>query len=540
MMSERTYIVGDISLPPSCGEALAFSSAGKKLNRAGIPTGQARFFIYRRSVDARKKNDVRFVYSVGVTGDLPPLSEEDLKKHGITEQKCGIPEVSPGNVPLPHRPVIVGAGPAGLFAALLLAENGYSPLVLERGGTVAERAAATELFTKRRILSTENNIQFGAGGAGTFSDGKLVTRVNDPLCGYVLRTFCRFGAPPEILTLAKPHIGTDYLQNVITRMIAEITRLGGEIRFHSRVSGIKRSADGKTVTALITPDGEIPCGAVILAIGNSARDTYETVIADGYAVEAKPFSVGVRIEHLQSDIDRAMFGKYAEGHGLPHAEYNLSCHTDTRGVYTFCMCPGGEVVAAASEEETVVVNGMSRHARDGRNANSAVAVSVFTEDYGNDPLRAIAMQREIERRAFLAGGGDYSVPVCTVGDFLSDRSGTHPSRILPTYMGGGAYRPASPACYLPRFAVDGLRSALPLFDRRIHGFAVADAVLSGAETRTSAPLRILRGEMRTAIGVYNLYPCGEGAGYAGGITSAALDGIHTAEALIRRYRPLGE
>ncbi len=535
-MAGRTYIVGGVSLPPLSGEATVFHAARKKLSRVGLFDPSAEYRIHKRSIDARKKNDVRFVYAVSVTGDFPALSEENARLSGIKEQLSEEPAPSFGKEPLSARPVVVGAGPAGLFAALLLAENGFMPILLERGGDVDTRVSAYQRFIEERVLSTESNIQFGAGGAGTFSDGKLLSRVSDPFSMYVLRRMVEFGAPKEILYLAKPHIGTDYLRTVTKNLIKAIERAGGEVHFQTRMTGILRK--DRRITGVLTDRGEIAAGAVILAIGNAARDSFRTLIADGYLVEAKPFSVGVRIEHLQKDIDRALYGDFAEGHGLPPAEYALSADTKTRGVYTFCMCPGGEVVAAASEEGGVVVNGMSHHARDGRNANSAVAVSVFTSDFGNDPLRGMAFQREIESRAFSAGGSDYRAPVSTVGDFLSKTSGTLPTRILPTYMGGNAYRLASPDSYLPSFIAEALRGGLLAFDKRIRGFASPDAILTGAETRTSSPIRILRNEMRTAVGTENLYPAGEGAGYAGGITSAALDGLRSALALMAAYRPI--
>ncbi len=534
-MAERTYIVGGVSLPPQSGEATVFHAAKKKLSRAGLFDPSATYHVHKRSVDARKRNDVRFVYAVAVTGDFPALSDTNARLYGIREQAFEVPVPVFGKTPLSARPVVVGAGPAGLFSALFLAENGYAPILLERGGDVDTRVAAYERFVRERVLSTVSNIQFGAGGAGTFSDGKLLSRVHDPYSMYVLRRLVEFGAPAEILYLAKPHIGTDYLRTVTKNMLSAIENAGGEVHFETRVTGIVRS--GRRVTAVKTDRGDIAAGAVVLAIGNAARDSFRALIADGYAVEAKPFSVGVRIEHLQKDIDRAMYGEFAEGHGLPPAEYALSADTKTRGVYTFCMCPGGEVVAAASEEGGVVVNGMSHHSRDGRNANSAVAVSVATSDFGNDPLRGMAFQCEIEHRAYLAGGGSYAAPLSTVGDFLARKSGTCPTRVQPTYMGGEAYALASPDTYLPDFIAEALRGGLLAFDRKIRGFAAPDALLTGAETRTSSPIRILRSEGRTALGTDNLYPAGEGAGYAGGITSAALDGLRTSLALMEVFLP---
>ncbi len=533
-IKQRTYIVGGIELPPSKGEAIAFQAAEKRLKYAGLSCQNAEFSIHRRSIDARKREDIRFVYSVAVTHLFPPLSEETRKKHRISEQMIGAPATPTGKERLSGAPVVIGAGPAGLFAAWILAKNGYSPLLIDRGGSVEERKNAHRIFREQRTLNSECNIQFGAGGAGTFSDGKLVTRVSDPLTGFVLDTFYRFGAPKEILTLAKPHIGTDYLETVVSSMISDIEACGGRVLFHTRAERLLRK--GNAITGIRTSAGDIPAGCVVLAPGNCARDTFLSLIGEGYTVEAKPFSVGVRVEHLQSEIDRAMHGRFADI--LPHAEYALSANTGERGVYTFCMCPGGEVVAAASEEGGVVTNGMSRHARDGKNANSAVLVSVFCEDYGNDPVKAIEMQRNIERAAFLSGGKNYNAPVSTVGDFLDGKTGTHPTGILPTYMGGNAFTLASPESYLPPFVTEGLKSGLRAFDRKIRGFASPTAILTGAETRTSSPLRLIRTEARVALGTDNLYPCGEGAGYAGGITSAALDGIHTAEAIMGRYAPV--
>lgn len=532
-MSRRTVLVPSITLPLEAGEGEAFSAAAAQLRRHGIRHPSLSYRMYRRSVDARKREDIRFVYSVAVSGDFSVTELERLAARGISSLPDGELQVLRGRETLAARPIVVGTGPAGLFAAMLLSENGYRPLVLERGGTVEERVHATTAFVKTRNLDPNVNIQFGAGGAGTFSDGKLVTRVNDPLCSYVLSRLADFGAPADITVQAKPHIGTDYLRTVVSRMLAYIEEKGGEVRYHATLSDLRLGAGG-VEAAVVNGNELIPCGALILAIGHSARDTYAMLLSRGLDIQPKPFSVGLRIEHLQEDIDRAMYGKFAGHPALGHAEYTLSDRTGGRGVYTFCMCPGGEVVAAASETGGVVVNGMSARARDGKNANAAVAVSVDVSDYGNTPEGAIAFQRKIEQTAFAVGGSDYSAPACLLGDFLAGKEGSAPSRILPSYMDGGV-RLASPDRYLPQFITDSLRYSLPIFDRRIRGYATPDAVLTGPETRTSAPVRILRNEARVAPRVPNLYPCGEGAGYAGGITSAALDGIHTALALCARY-----
>ena len=522
-----TYLIPSINLPITAPPEEALAAAARQLKRLGAASETIRYHIYRRSVDARKREDIRFVYSVAASGDFSVQSAARLARAGLSPLAEGAPLCVHGSETLTARPVVVGTGPAGLFAALLLAEQGYCPLVLERGGDVNDRVNAVSAFSKTRVLDEETNIQFGAGGAGTFSDGKLVTRVSDPLNNYVLSQFVAFGAPAEITMLAKPHIGTDILRTLVFRMLARIEELGGEVRYHTCVRDLRLSSG--RVSAVVTEDGEIPCGALILAIGHSARDTYRMLLSHNIAIEAKPFSVGVRIEHLQEDIDRAMYGRFAGHPALGHAEYTLSDRTGERGVYTFCMCPGGEVVAATSETHGVVVNGMSAHARDGKNANAAVAVSVNREDYGNTPEAAIAFQQRIEQAAYRAGGGDYSAPACLLGDFMEGKqAGEINGRIAPSYMNGGV-RPALPDEYLPEFVVRSLRYSLPLFERRIAGYTVRDAVLTGPETRTSAPLRILRNEARVSLTLDNLYPCGEGAGYAGGIRFAAADGMRCAE-----------
>lgn len=538
-MSTVSLLVKDIALSPDSPEELACETALKKLKKHGLlhfANGQKNTaYISRRSIDARKKDSVRLIYTVTVSDLL--LKKERLTSlpEGISSKVEEAPLPQKGQAPLSHPAVIVGSGPAGLFSALLLAEEGYRPLLVERGGDISERVQAIEKFYSSRVLDTETNVQFGAGGAGTFSDGKLVTRVNDPMNNYVLRRFCEFGAPKEILVHAKPHIGTDILRTVVSNMVEKIRSLGGEVRFHTCLEDLTIK-NGRLFGVRLNGT-DVPCEALILAIGHSARDTYEMLLQKPLMIECKPFSVGMRIEHLQSEIDQAMYGSFAGHPKLGHAEYSLSANTDTRGVYTFCMCPGGEVMAAASEEGGLVVNGMSHHARSGRNANAAIAVSVFPEDYGATPECAIAYQRSIERAAFCAGGGDYTAPLCTVGDLLENSYRTEPKRITPTYMGGHAFRIADPSSFLPAQTVTSLREGICAFGRRLHGFDTKDALLTGAETRTSAPIRILRNPEREAVGCQGLYPCGEGAGYAGGITSAALDGLRTAMALMACYAP---
>ena len=533
----RSYIVNNITLPINASQTEAFNIANKKLLSIGVSTKECAYSVYKRSVDARKRNDIKFVYSVMVSGELPKVNEDKLKRVGIVEYTYSPPVAQPGEEPIDAEIVVVGSGPCGLFAALLLAENGYKTVIIERGGSVAERNERIDSFKKNRILDTDTNIQFGAGGAGTFSDGKLVTRVNDSMSNYVLKRFVEFGAPEEILYLAKPHIGTDVLSVVVERMLSRIVELGGRILYHTTFLDYRMR--GNKITGVVTNKGDINCAAVILVIGHSARDTYETLIKRGFDIIAKPFSVGMRIEHSTEIIDRGMYGDFASDPRLAHAEYNLSYNTKQRGVYTFCMCPGGTVVAAASEQGGVVVNGMSAHARDGRNSNSAVCCTVFKEDYGSDPMSAIEYQRRIERAAFVAGGSDYSAPIITVADFLSGKCSSEPTDILPTYMDGKGVKVADPSSYLPSYVVENIKNGILNFDTKIKGFAHPSAILTGAETRTSAPLRIIRNnDTRLATGFDNLYPAGEGAGYAGGITSAAIDGIHTAMAVISRYKPV--
>ena len=534
-LTSCTLIVANIKLPIDASSKEAFSVALGKLRKSGIKFSNASCRVFRRSIDARRRAEISFVYSVAVTADYHNLREKSYSD--ITVLKDTRPRIIRGEGTLTARPMVVGMGPCGLFAALLLAREGYKPIIIDRGGSVRERTLACLRFNVERVLNAESNIQFGAGGAGTFSDGKLVTRINDPLSSYVLDTLVSFGASENIKYIAKPHVGTDVLAGIVDRILAEIESLGGEVLYNTKL--VDFAVNANCINAVKTTSGDFEVGALVLAIGHSARDTYSLLLSKNISIEAKAFSVGMRIEHLAEDIDRSLYGGFAGHPKLGHAEYNLSHNTQSRGVYTFCMCPGGEVVAAASEDGGVVVNGMSNNARDGVNSNSAVVCSIFREDYGATPEKAIDFQRQIERRAFTAAQSSYYAPIITVGDFLTNKLSTVPSRIHPTYMNGKSVTLTRPEEYLPDFVCESIKGALVAFDKRIPGFAIPDAVLTGPETRTSAPVRILRdNDTHLALGYNNLYPAGEGAGYAGGITSAAIDGLKTALSLISKYKPI--
>jgi len=539
--SSLGILIGSLRVSVDATNDDILKKAKDKMKRAGLPTSSLHFRLYKKSVDARRRDDVRFECTVLAEGaeDARAYPEHLLKRADakLFREEPLIPTV--GNIPMGARPMVVGMGPAGLFAALLLARAGYAPLLIDLGASIRERVRDVERFRASGILDTESNIQFGAGGAGTFSDGKLVTRIHDPRTSFVMKTLHEFGAPDEVLYLAKPHVGTDRLRGVVDAMLSEIEQLGGEIRYRCKMEDFTELTDG--TLNVKTSQGDFHCGAMILAPGHSSRDTYLRLLEKNLALEPKPISIGFRAEHLQTDIDRALYGKFAGHPNLGHAEYALSDTKGERGVYTFCMCPGGEVVAAASEEGGLVVNGMSNHARDGVNANAAVLVSVTSADMeavnGSAVLGAIAFQRGIERAAYRAGGGDYYAPIMTVGDFLTEKQGSEPSRIRPSYRDGKC-RVADFGRIYPDFINRSLRYALSSFRKRIEGYDAPDAILTAAETRTSAPLRILRDpETLCAIGHASIYPCGEGAGYAGGITSAAVDGVKVALSLISRFAP---
>jgi len=539
-------LVKDIRLPIAERSAAATEFAQKRLFGIFGSENVGKLSVYRRSVDARRRDKITAVYSV--MAEIDALNSDKIKeiaaREGLQVVAESEPQIVKGNGKLSGRPLVVGFGPAGMFSAIILAENGYRPIVIERGDDTDKRAEKVLEFYRTGNLDTESNIQFGAGGAGTFSDGKLVTRINDPKCRYVLKKLVQMGAPEAVLTEAKPHVGTDLLMDVVSNIKDEIERLGGEVRFRTAFKKAVTDGSGKIV-AVDTSAGQIECGAVILAVGHSARDVYGYLRSSGFEINEKPLSVGLRIEHKRRAVEEALFGremlKKAEKNKelrelLGHGEYAYSHRMNDRAVYTFCMCPGGEVVAGASEEGGVVCNGMSHHARDGENSNSAVCVSVTPEDckaFGG----TMEFCRALERRAYELGGGGYAAPIQTVGDFLEGKGKLSPiGDIFPTYMGGnGNVKLARLDTLYPDFITDMLRRGIRRFAGNMHGFDAPGAILTGAETRTSAPYRIERLESGVSTRCDNLYPCGEGAGYAGGITSAAVDGISQALKLMSVY-----
>ena len=491
--------------------------------------------IVKESVDARKE-PLKFVYGILVRIKHEKEVMEKVRNKDISYYEEKEPEkVIPGSEKLSSRPVVVGFGPCGLFTALKLAEEGYRPLVLERGQEITERDQAVDLFMEKGILDPSSNIQFGEGGAGAYSDGKLTTRIKDVRVREVLEKLIDAGAPEDISYLAKPHVGTDLLKNVVKNIRNRIISLGGEVRFNTKLEDIE-IRNGK-VTSIIANREKIPCDVLVLAIGHSARDTYEMLFQRSFSMIAKSMAVGVRVENLQWRINESQYGSAHLHPKLKPAEYSLTAKApDARGVYSFCMCPGGIVVPASSEEGMVAVNGMSYHARDGKNANSAVVVSVNPSDYGPHPLDGIRFQRELEKKAFQMGGGNYYAPVQKVEDFLSGRVSTSFGEVTPSYVPGVHF--ADFTKLFPAYITEGLKKGFTEFDRKIKGFSGHGAIMTGVETRTSSPVRILRGDHLESVNVSGVYPAGEGAGYAGGIISSAVDGLKIGEAVIRKYQPL--
>ncbi len=494
------------------------------------------YTIFRESIDARKSYQIYFVYTVDVelTNErvvLKRLKDADVTVTPPTDYRF----VQPGHNELPHRPVVVGLGPAGLFAGLLLARMGYRPIILERGADVDTRTQTVRSFWQTGLLDKDCNVQFGEGGAGAFSDGKLTTLIKDKRCRKVLEEMVLAGAPGEIIYSYKPHIGTDILKTVVKNVRHRIIDLGGEVRFNSKVTNI--FTEGSRLTGLeINGEHTLDAEVVILAIGHSARDTFAMLHSRGLLMSPKPFSIGVRVEHPQSLINQAQHKNFAGHPKLGPAEYKLAYHSPAgRSAYTFCMCPGGMVVAAASEGGGVVTNGMSEHARDKQNANSALLVSVRIADFGSDhPLAGVEFQRKWEGQAFALGGGSYIAPVQLVGDFLAGRPSNGPGGVEPSYLRGVKYTDLKDC--LPGYVTATLKEAIMDFDRKLKGFALPDAVLTGVETRSSSPVRIYRDEHYQS-NIAGVYPAGEGPGYAGGIVSSAVDGIRVAEAIASIFKP---
>jgi uncharacterized protein len=534
--------ITEIKLPIELADTLKHQDDQIKaaiLKRLAIPeTDLLSFTIFKRGVDARKSHAILYVYSldIEVKNEASLLAKYKHDQHINVAPDTGYHFVAQNNLASKQRPIIVGFGPAGIFAALILAQSGFKPIVLERGKEVRKRTQDTWALWRKNTLNPESNVQFGEGGAGTFSDGKLYSQIKDPkhYGRKVIQEFIKAGAPEEIQYVSHPHIGTFKLVGMVEKMRQTIIDLGGEIRFESRVDHIH--IDNSQVQGVTLQTGEhIQTNHVVLAVGHSARDTFEMIYNNGIFVEAKPFSIGFRIEHPQGLIDRARYGKsYSEDllTKLGAADYKLVHHAKNgRSVYSFCMCPGGTVVAAASEPERVVTNGMSQYSRNERNANAGIVVGITPEvDYPDHPLAGMALQRQLESHAYIMGGRNYNAPGQLIGDFLANKPSTQLGEVTPSYTPGVTLTNLADA--LPEFAITAMREAIPEFAKKIHGFDLPDAILTGVETRTSAPIRIKRDDHTLqSINTKGLFPCGEGAGYAGGILSAGVDGIKVAEAV---------
>lgn len=527
-----SILVSNIRIGLDEADEAAFSIAMQRLKIKAADI--KRISVHKKSIDARRIGNGKASFVVSVAVDLYKSESETVQAVSdafVTYKENQPMKITKGKQKLNSPIAIIGLGPAGLFAAYLLAQEGYCPIVYERGADISSRVKAVEDFWENGVLDETTNVQFGEGGAGTFSDGKLTTRISDNRCSYILETLHKHGAPDSILKQAKPHIGTDKLRDVILSIRQAIEKSGGQVNFLSRLEDISYSS-GKLKSIKVN-GSEIEAEALVLAIGHSARDTFSMLYGKGIAMESKAFSVGVRIEQLQSTIDEGLYGEYAGHPNLPLGEYQLSHRCKDRCVYTFCMCPGGYVVPSSSCEGGVVTNGMSEHERNGKNANSALVVSVDSNDFGSAPLDGMKFQEALEKKAFEAGGGGYKAPAATVGGFIKSRYGLNIKSVAPTYARGVSE--GDFAELFPKEIQSMLQLGLQVFDKKLKGFSNPDGILTGVETRTSSPVRILRNESGCSVSVDGLYPCGEGAGYAGGIMSAAVDGLRVAEAIMSRY-----